>query len=160
MQNSGSSGVIVVADNGEPIHDINCEGDECGTVLAIPATMVPYEERIMTVARQGGSVQVRFQTTQSDNFYLGIDRKGRLQEMGWLLYPSFSFFAWEVEGMDFVTDVEDKVSTSDLVINVFNRTKMQGDQGAFAPNINLPWDGRKKSAVPCHSNTLPCVLCR
>ncbi|OQV13123.1 hypothetical protein BV898_12663 [Hypsibius exemplaris] len=144
MQNSGSVGVIVVANTGEAIHDMNCQNTECSTVLNIPATMVPYDERIMTFARQGGLVNVKFQTTQSDNFYLAIDRKGRLQEMGWLLYPNFNFFTWQAEGMSFLADLEDQIAQpSDVVINVFNRTRMQGENGAFAGNVKLPWDGQR-----------------
>ncbi|GAU88643.1 hypothetical protein RvY_01302-2 [Ramazzottius varieornatus] len=146
MQGSGALGVIVVANIGEAIHDINCQGSECSTVLSIPATMVPYDERIMTFARQGTFINVKFQTTQSDNFYVGIDRKGLLQEMGWLLFPSFHFFSWQVHGMDFISDLQDQVATqADLVINVFNRTKMQGDAGAVASNIKIPWDGNRMS---------------
>ena len=125
----------------QAIHDMNCHTTECTTVLNIPATMVPWDERIMTFARQGGPVNVKFQTTQSDNFYLAIDRKGRLQEMGWLLYPNFHFFAWQIEGMAFVADLEDQLGQPDVVINVFNRTRMQGEQGAVATNVKLPWDG-------------------
>lgn len=143
MQQSGSLGVIVVANIGQPIHDMNCAGGECSSVLTIPATMVPYDERLVAFARQGGQIFVRFQTTQSDNFYVAVDRKGRLQEMGWLLYPSFSFFTWQIEGMEFIADLEDQIAAPDIVINVYNRTKMHGDEGAFAPNVALPWDGRK-----------------
>ena len=144
MQSSGALGVIVVANIGEAIHDMNCHGSECSSVLSIPATMVPYDERIMTFAREGTFINVKFQTTQSDNFYVGIDRKGHLQEMGWLLFPSFHFFSWQVQGMDFISDLQDQIATqADLVINVFNRTKMHGDAGAVATNVKIPWDGSK-----------------
>jgi hypothetical protein len=129
---------------------MNCIGTECSSILNIPATMVPYDERIMTFARQGGPINVKFQTTQSDNFYLAMDRKGRLQEMGWLLYPNFNFFSWQIEGMNFLTDLEEEIAKPDIVINVFNRSRMQGEEGAFAANVKLPWDGRQYSK--CISN--------
>lgn len=43
MNKSNASGVLVYALPGDPLQDMNCDGDDCDTTLGIPAAMVHLE---------------------------------------------------------------------------------------------------------------------
>lgn len=47
-------------------------------------------------------VNVSFQNTPSPNFFISIDQQGLLAEMGWFLYPTFSFINWQAQWYEFV----------------------------------------------------------
>lgn len=47
--------------------------------------------------RSGQPVYVSFQNTPSPSFFFGINQQGVLAEMGWFLYPSFSFVNWQAQ---------------------------------------------------------------
>lgn len=47
--------------------------------------------------RKGHPVNVTFQITPSPNFFFAINQKGALSEMGWFLYPTFRFMAWQAQ---------------------------------------------------------------
>ncbi|KAI8509901.1 hypothetical protein Bbelb_123290 [Branchiostoma belcheri] len=136
MENSKALGVIVYAPPGTPLQDMNCEGEECGTPLRIRATMVHWDVNIQD-ALKNGAVNVTFQTTPSDNFYFAVDAQGKLAEIGWLLYPSFLFFTWQAQWFNYKTDLYHNLSSEAKVINVFNRTVMQGEKGVVA-TVKLP----------------------
>ncbi|XP_035698307.1 uncharacterized protein LOC118431301 [Branchiostoma floridae] len=136
MMNSKALGVLVYAPPGTPLQDMNCEGDECGHPLNIRATMVHWDVNIQD-ALKNGAVNVTFQTTPSDNFYFAIDTQGKLAEIGWLLYPSFLFFTWQAQWFNYKTDLYHNLASEAKVINVFNRTVMQGDKGVVA-TVKLP----------------------
>ena len=74
------------------LQDMNCVGGECNTLLSIPATMIPYEPGLTAVL--AGNPFARFQTTP---FFFAIDGQGKLQESGWLLFPSMRFMAYEAQ---------------------------------------------------------------
>ncbi|XP_077988926.1 uncharacterized protein LOC144443344 [Glandiceps talaboti] len=126
MQKSGALGVIVYANPGGYVQDMNCHGDECRNILQIPATMIPYAAAILYQLTIG-KVTATFQTTPSDNFYFGIDGKGKLAEIGWLLYPSFEFLGWQAQWFNFKTELYHNLSKEALVIDIFNYTIMQGE---------------------------------
>lgn len=46
MAKSNASGVLVYALPGNPIQDMNCVGDECNSMLSIPASMVHQEPSV------------------------------------------------------------------------------------------------------------------
>ncbi len=47
--------------------------------------------------RKGRPVNMTFQITPSPNFFFAINQKGALSEMGWFLYPTFRFMAWQAQ---------------------------------------------------------------
>ncbi|KAF3692333.1 hypothetical protein EXN66_Car008009 [Channa argus] len=137
MAKSKASGVLVYALPGNPIQDMTCVGDECYTPLGIPAAMVHLEPSVAEALRFGQKVNVSFQTTPSPNFFIGIDQQGALAEMGWFLYPTFSFVNWQAQWFDFYADLQLKLQNPAKVVPVFDTVQMQGDKGAVA-TVNLP----------------------
>uniref|UniRef100_A0A672T1L7 Si:dkey-256h2.1 n=1 Tax=Sinocyclocheilus grahami TaxID=75366 RepID=A0A672T1L7_SINGR len=87
--------VLVYALPRNPIQDMNCLRDHCSTSINIPVSMVHIEPSVMQALRKGRPVNVTFQVTPSPKFFFAIDQKGALSEMGWFLYPTFRFMAWQ-----------------------------------------------------------------
>lgn len=139
MADSNATGVLVYALPGNPIRDMNCLGDECSTSLNIPASMVHIEPSVMQALRSGRIVNVTFQITPSPNFFIGIDQQGALSEMGWFLYPTFRFIAWQAQWFVFNEGLQERLKRPSSVVPVFNRSLMQGEMGARAL-VNLPKD--------------------
>uniref|UniRef100_UPI0037E9351E uncharacterized protein n=1 Tax=Semicossyphus pulcher TaxID=241346 RepID=UPI0037E9351E len=137
MAKSNASGVLVYALPGNPIQDMNCEGDDCNTTLSIPASMVHLEPSVAQALKLGQGLYVTFQITPSPNFFFSIDQQGLLAEMGWFLYPSFSFINWQAQWFDFYADLQTKLQSPAKVVPVLDRVLMQGDKGAQA-TVNLP----------------------
>lgn len=134
---SNASGVLVCARDGHPIQDMNCVGAECDTPLGIPAAMVHLEVSVAEALRLGQLIQVSFQNTPAPNFFIGIDQQGALAEMGWFLYPSFSFLNWQAQWFDFSADLQAKLESPAKVVSVFDKVVMQGDEGAVT-SVHLP----------------------
>ncbi|XP_008297579.1 uncharacterized protein LOC103370331 [Stegastes partitus] len=139
MAKSNASGVLVYSLLSDPIQDMNCVGEECSSPLGIPAAMVHYEPSVAQALRFGQQVNVSFQTTPSPNFFIGIDQQGALAEMGWFLYPTFSFINWQAQWFDFSADLQAKLQSPAKVVPVFDKVQMQGEKGAVA-TVNLPLD--------------------
>ncbi|XP_028672880.1 uncharacterized protein si:dkey-256h2.1 [Erpetoichthys calabaricus] len=143
MAESGALGVLVYAGIGEPIKDMNCKDDECSTSLDIPASMVHIEPAVVKALQTHKRVNVSFQNVSSSGFFFGIDRRGRLAEMGWLLFPTFRFLAWQAQWFDYFENLEEELEQSFMkqfhIVNVFNNTVMQGEAGAIA-TVELPKD--------------------
>nr|XP_019958974.1 PREDICTED: uncharacterized protein LOC109639771 [Paralichthys olivaceus] len=137
MAKSNASGVLVYALPGNPIQDMNCVEDECYSPLNIPAAMVHLELSVAQALRFGQKVVVSFQNTPSPNFFIGINQQGALAEMGWFLYPTFSFINWQAQWFDFYADLQNKLQTPAKVVSVFDKVQMQGDKGAVAA-VDLP----------------------
>lgn len=137
MAKSNASGVLVYAPPGNPIQDMNCVGDECYSSLGIPAAMVHLEPLVAQALRFGQKVNVSFQTTPSPNFFISIDQQGVLAELGWFLYPSFSFISWQAQWFDFYADLQIKLHNPAKVVSVFDHVLMQGKKGAVA-TVSLP----------------------
>ncbi|XP_035529090.1 LOW QUALITY PROTEIN: uncharacterized protein si:dkey-256h2.1 [Morone saxatilis] len=97
MAKSNATGVLVYALPGNPIQDMNCDGHECDTPLSIPAAMVHLEPSVAQALRFGQSVVVSLQNTPSPGFFFSVDQQGALAEIGWFLYPSFSFINWQAQ---------------------------------------------------------------
>ena len=77
---------------------MNCQGDECDHQLQIPGTMISYVDGMtLKMALTQGDVNVTFTILSSPLFYFGVDAEGRVQQTGWLLYPSFLFLTWQAE---------------------------------------------------------------
>uniref|UniRef100_A0A672T0F1 Si:dkey-256h2.1 n=1 Tax=Sinocyclocheilus grahami TaxID=75366 RepID=A0A672T0F1_SINGR len=87
--------LLVYALPRNPIQDMNCLRDHCSTSINIPVSMVHIEPSVMQALRKGRPVNVTFQVTPSPKFFFAIDQKGALSEMGWFLYPTFRFMAWQ-----------------------------------------------------------------
>lgn len=137
MASSNASGVLVYSLSDHPIQDMNCVDDECSTPLNIPAAMLHLEVSVAQALRFGQQVNVSFQTTPSPNFFISIDQQGALAEMGWFLYPTFSFFNWQAQWFDFDADLQKKLQTPAKVVSVFEKVQMQGEKGAVA-TVDLP----------------------
>ncbi|XP_030013151.1 uncharacterized protein LOC115435096 isoform X2 [Sphaeramia orbicularis] len=139
MAKSTALGVLVYALPGNPIQDMNCVGDECSVPLSIPAAMVHLETSVAEALRFEHLVNVAFQTTPSPNFFISIDQQGALAEMGWFLYPTFSFINWQAQWFDFHSSLQTKLHSPAKVISVFDKVQMQGEKGAVAA-VDLPLD--------------------
>ncbi|XP_056158024.1 uncharacterized protein LOC130133585 [Lampris incognitus] len=137
MAKSNASGVLVYAFPGNPIQDMNCIGDECFTPLSLPAAMVHLEPSVSQALRFGQQVNVSFQSTPSPNFFVGIDQQGALAEVGWFLYPTFSFINWQAQWFHFYHGLQTRLQTAAQVVCVFDKVLMQGDKGAVA-TVELP----------------------
>uniref|UniRef100_A0A8P4KGC4 Si:dkey-256h2.1 n=1 Tax=Dicentrarchus labrax TaxID=13489 RepID=A0A8P4KGC4_DICLA len=137
MAKSNATGVLVYALPGNPIQDMNCDGDECDTPLSIPAAMVHLEPSVAEALRSGQSVVVSLQNTPSPGFFFSIDQQGALAEIGWFLYPSFSFINWQAQWFDFYADLQTKLQRPAKVVPVFDKVQMQGEKGAVA-TVDLP----------------------
>ncbi|KAJ4930594.1 hypothetical protein JOQ06_024903 [Pogonophryne albipinna] len=137
MTKSNASGVLVYTLPGNPIQDMNCVGEECDTTLAIPAAMVHLEVSVAQALQFGQPVFVSFQYTPSPNFFISIDHQGLLAEMGWFIYPSFSFINWQAQWFDFYADLQTKLQSPAKIISVFDKVLMQGEKGAVA-TVDLP----------------------
>ncbi|TRY56867.1 hypothetical protein DNTS_013957 [Danionella cerebrum] len=139
MAESNASGVLVYALPGNPIQDMNCVGDECSTSLNIPASMVHVEPSVAQALGKGRPVNITFQITPSPNFFFAIDQKGALSEMGWFLYPTFRFMAWQAEWFSFSEALREQLSRPAVSVSVFDDHLMRGDAGAQA-TVDLPED--------------------
>ncbi|XP_030640502.1 uncharacterized protein LOC115820930 [Chanos chanos] len=139
MADSKAAGVLVYALPGNPIKDMNCQEDECYTQLSIPAAMTHFDAGVLRALLAGKPVNVSFQITPSPSFFFGIDQKGALSEMGWFLYPSFRFVAWQAQWFDFHRGLQEHVSKPATVVSVFDHLQMQGEDGAQAV-VDLPPD--------------------
>ncbi|KAM3614499.1 uncharacterized protein V6R79_015453 [Siganus canaliculatus] len=138
MAKSNASGVLVYALPGNPIQDMNCEGDECtNTTLSVPASMVHQEPSVTQGLNSGKLLYVSFQYTPAPSYFFGIDSQGLLAEIGGFLYPSFSFINWQAEWFDFYADLQTKLQRPAKVVTVFDKVPMQGEKGAVA-TIDLP----------------------
>uniref|UniRef100_A0A8C2WH22 Si:dkey-256h2.1 n=1 Tax=Cyclopterus lumpus TaxID=8103 RepID=A0A8C2WH22_CYCLU len=126
MAKSNASGVLVYALPGNPIQDMNCVGDECDATLAIPAAMVHLEVSVARALEIGQPVYASFQNTP-----------GALAEMGWFIYPSFSFLNWQAQWFDFYAALQTKLQSPAEVISVFDKVQMHGEDGAVA-TVELP----------------------
>ena len=101
MNESGAAGVIFVAAEGDPLREIIClDDEECDGAddYAIPASVVPFSHFFVAA---GANLTVRFQTTPSPNLCFTVDRRGKLGECGWLLYPSLRFYAWQAQWLSY-----------------------------------------------------------
>ncbi|KAM9782543.1 uncharacterized protein ACB057_014807 [Neosynchiropus ocellatus] len=144
MARSNATGVLVYALPGNPLQDMNCVADECDTPLNVPAAMVHQDPAVSEALRYSplnNPVHVSFQTTGSPNFFFGINRQGALSELGWFLYPSFSFVNWQAQWFDFYSDLLTRLDAPAVVVPVFDKVRMQGDAGAVA-SVHLPPDLR------------------
>lgn len=139
MAKSAALGVLVYALPGNPIQDMDCVDGECSVPLNIPAAMVHLEPSVAEALRFEQLVNVSFQTTPSPNFFIGIDQQGALAEMGWFLYPTFSFVNWQAQWFDFYTSLQTKLHSPAKVVSVFDKVQMQGETGAVA-TVDLPLD--------------------
>ncbi|KAM6910480.1 uncharacterized protein FYW49_012420 [Xenentodon cancila] len=174
MAKSNACGVLVFSLPGKPIQDMNCVEDECYSLLNIPAAMVHQEVSVAQALRLKQSVNVSFQTTPSPSFFFGVDHQGALAEMGWFLYPAFSFVNWQAQWFDFSADLQTKLQSPAKVVYVFDRVQMQGEKGAVA-TVDLPlglWDfdtleldaslscpGRRDSSCAQWDHTVQLFVC-
>ncbi|NP_001373269.1 uncharacterized protein LOC337520 precursor [Danio rerio] len=139
MEKSNATGVLVYALPGNNIQDMNCKGDECFTSLHIPASMVHFQPKVKEALQKGRPVNVKFQVTPSRSFFFGIDQRGVLSEMGWFLYPSFRFMAWQAQWFVFNDALLEQLSQPAVTVSVFDHHDMHGNAGAHAV-VDLPAD--------------------
>eukprot|EP00062_Callorhinchus_milii_P018978 gi/632973083/ref/XP_007902977.1/ PREDICTED: uncharacterized protein LOC103185996 [Callorhinchus milii] len=139
MALSGAAGVLVYVGLGQPLQDMNCEEEECSSIINIPASMVHFEKDVIAAVRDDKQVNVVLQNTPSSTFFFGIDLEGKLSEMGWFLYPTFKFMVWQAQWFNYMRGLDDKLQRPAIIVNVFNEVLMQGDDGVFA-TVELPED--------------------
>ncbi len=91
--------VIVYSEENTAVVDMTCSGEECATNSNIPGTMITYEagQKLLELLKSGEEIYARFQHTPSRNFFLALDEQGKLQEVGWLLFPSMRFLTYQAE---------------------------------------------------------------
>lgn len=91
--------VIVYSEEDEALTEMTCVKEQCAVELKTPATMVPYEvgQRLLGLLKTDKIVYAKFQHTPTRNFFLAIDEQGKLQEVGWLLFPSMRFLTYQAE---------------------------------------------------------------
>ena len=91
--------VIVYSNENEALTDMTCVKEECATELKLPGTMITFEagKALLDLLTEGENIYVRFQHTPTRNFFLAIDEQGKLQEVGWLLFPSMRFLTYQAE---------------------------------------------------------------
>ena len=92
-------GVIIYSEENVPLTEMKCINEECGQESNIPGSMITYEsgQKILKMLEKGDKVYAKFQHTPTRNFFLAIDEQGKLQEVGWLLYPSMIFLTYQAE---------------------------------------------------------------
>uniref|UniRef100_A0A8C4QFQ0 Si:dkey-256h2.1 n=1 Tax=Eptatretus burgeri TaxID=7764 RepID=A0A8C4QFQ0_EPTBU len=117
MEKAGAVGVVVMSLPGHPPQDMNCKDEECNTPISIPVSMVPYTPSVFTA--------LRFVT-----IFVTSATEGNLAEMGWFLYPSLSFVVWQAQWFDYLSELESRLARPATLLPVFNRTVMQGNEGA------------------------------
>ncbi|XP_014788143.1 uncharacterized protein LOC106882100 [Octopus bimaculoides] len=133
VQAAGYKGAVIMMRPGEPLQDMNCDGEQCTKPLTIFATAVPYSKSVL----HNGPSTIKFQNTPSQNFYMAIDSLGKLTEAGWMLYPSANFLVWQAEWMKFQNKLERRLWNKDLLVPLFENATMQGKSGIIA-NVTLP----------------------
>lgn len=133
MAKSGSLGVLVLQDVSPHPPDMNCKDDECNDPLNVPASTIPNHPFL----RRDGNYTIRYQNVPSENFFAAIDHNGRLAEVGWLLHPSLVYLPWQAQWFDYKRQLDERLSSKVLSVNVFNNSVMHGDKGASA-NVTLP----------------------
>lgn len=131
MAASSAIGVIIYVSPGHQLKDMNCENEECDAPIPIPASMVPFSPSLFR------SRSVQFQNTPSDSFHMAIDPRGRLNEVGWFLYPSASFLVWQAQWMAFKERLEQKLEQEAKVVPLFENAIMKGKRGVLV-NVTLP----------------------
>eukprot|EP00795_Rhopilema_esculentum_P014430 gene14430-5486_t len=123
--------VIIYSNENEALTDMTCVKEECATELKLPGTMITFEagKALLDLLKEGEDIYVRFQHTPTRNFFLAIDEQCKLQELGWLLFPSMRFLTYQAEWMNYMTALLKKISKQERTINVFNHTIMHGKVG-------------------------------
>lgn len=98
-QVAGALGAVVYTTPLEPLLDMTCDGAECEEEMKIPGTMISHEngKKIKRLLERGDDLYVNFQHTPSRNFFVAIDEQGKLQEVGWLLFPSMIFLSYQAK---------------------------------------------------------------
>nr|CAB3262253.1 uncharacterized protein LOC100179023 [Phallusia mammillata] len=139
LQTVGAAGIIVYSKAGSPVQEFNCNGDECNIMINIPVISIPYSHQLVVALSMGSpDVTATLQTTSSPNFYFTIDCNGNLAEAGWFLYPSLEFLAWQMQWLEYKSNLQSNISElTDYVVPVFNGTTMQGKSGTGYATVTL-----------------------
>eukprot|EP00794_Sanderia_malayensis_P003073 gene3073-3537_t len=130
--------VIVYCKENEALTDMTCSGEECATESTIPGTMITYEagQKLLKLLKEN-DVYARFQHTPTRNFFLALDEQGKLQEVGWLLFPSMRFLTYQAEWLNYKTSLLDKIDGMKETINIFNSSIMHGKTGVVK-TVTIP----------------------
>jgi len=139
-QKSNVLGALIYTTTDEPLVDMTCDGSECEEEMKTPASMIPYEsgKRILSELSVSDEVYIKFQHTPSRNFFVAIDEQGKLQEVGWLLYPSMIFLSYQAKWLNYKTNLLNNITNMNAdVVNIFNETVMHGEKGVVK-TIKMP----------------------
>ncbi|KAK3609886.1 hypothetical protein CHS0354_015079 [Potamilus streckersoni] len=142
MQNSGAVGLLVMMNTNQSLGELTCDPD-CSVSLDIPASSIPYFGDLL----EGELMNVTFQNTPSDNFFIATDTDGRLAEVGWFLYPTMHFLVWQAQWFEYMQNLDLQLNNGNrkgdvgvrapMDIMIFSQQVMQGDKGVVA-NVSLP----------------------
>ena len=139
-QRAGAVAALVFTTADGSLVDMTCDGLECEDEMKIAGTMIPYGtgQQLLQLLEEPKDVYIRFQHSPTRNFFLAIDQQGKLQEVGWLLYPSMIFLTYQAKWLNYYTSLLRNITNMDSkVINVFNYTIMQGSKGVVR-NVKVP----------------------
>eukprot|EP01097_Dermamoeba_algensis_P001365 TRINITY_DN1517_c0_g2_i3.p1 TRINITY_DN1517_c0_g2~~TRINITY_DN1517_c0_g2_i3.p1 ORF type:complete len:743 (-),score=178.62 TRINITY_DN1517_c0_g2_i3:1527-3713(-) len=126
-QKIGSSGLIVFADEGQNLVDMNCVDQECNVLFNIPATMISYEDGIylknliskeesilvsgeneMRRTDQQQVTKISFSTTDGQPLGFGI-QDGKIKEIGWFLFPSLQFNTFQAQWFVYASQLKEYI---------------------------------------------------
>lgn len=99
MSKAGIYAVIIYSEEDEPIKELTCDSHHCFTPLHISASMISHKDgmHIKHLLSAKMKLFVSYQFTPQENYFLGIDGQGKLEEVGLFLFPSMKFMAYEAK---------------------------------------------------------------
>jgi len=126
----GTSSVILYPESPtQSMEEISCEGSECDVVLNISASMVSYSSarELINRTQSGKKGSISFTEEESKGRYAAINASGRLQEVGWPVWPWLATLSWSAQYMIFQHELHMNLKQSDQIIEVFNgSTELDG----------------------------------
>lgn len=155
-QELGSVGVIVYNTEHDAMVDMYCyTSSDCAQQLTTEATMISYDDGMTLLkllrsdARSGQftsskSVSVAVGSSYAYNsigFGFGIDSNSSASSLGYFLYPSFQFYGWAAQWLQYTKTLEAEVRVDEReytveVQNIWNHSKL--DNSGLSTVIQLP----------------------
>ncbi|ELU13514.1 hypothetical protein CAPTEDRAFT_163986 [Capitella teleta] len=143
---AGARAAIIMQKFPEFPVDMNCHGNECSRPINIPATNIPFQPELHNWFAKKGNITIQFRNQQSPNFFFAIDHHGNLAEVGWFLYPTMHFLAWQAQWFSYYSSLEQRLNQPSYSFKVFENVAMNGSSG-FTANVSIPKDLSKFTAM-------------
>jgi Peptide-N-glycosidase F, C terminal/Peptide-N-glycosidase F, N terminal len=137
-----AAGIIIFAESGEALQEMNCQGNECNSLLSIPATMIDYAsgaKLLSTVQHSPGTVNVSFQTVSSPAQFMAIDAQSKAQELGLMIFPNMRYLSWQAQWYNYQAEMLNMINVDSVdttLVDVFGPTIMQG--AGITVNLTVP----------------------